>query len=114
MIGPVIIYVGIVGRSDMPRVESSSEAPSHLKIPIGFLPSLAEIIISTDVFIHLLEKLLQGCGGFLAKYCAAGPSRSPLIMASMTISLGTVRVWALNHKNLWTYACKYSSWSCVH
>jgi hypothetical protein len=29
------------------------------------------------------------CGGFLAKYCAIGPSQSPLIMASMTISLGT-------------------------
>jgi hypothetical protein len=30
------------------------------------------------------------CGGFLAKYCAVSPGRSPLIIASMTISLGTV------------------------
>jgi hypothetical protein len=60
MIGPIIIYVGIVDRSDIPRVESSSEAPSNLRIPVGFLPSLAEIIVSPDVFIHLLEKLRQG------------------------------------------------------
>jgi hypothetical protein len=41
-------------------VESSSETPSHLRIPISFLPCLAEIIVSSDVLIHLLEKLLQG------------------------------------------------------
>jgi hypothetical protein len=35
-------------------------------------------------------------GGFLAKYCVVGPSLSPLIMVSMTISLGTVGSWALN------------------
>jgi hypothetical protein len=58
MIGPVIICVGIVDHSDMPGVESSSEAPSHLIIPVGFLPSLVKIIVSADVFIHLLEKLL--------------------------------------------------------
>jgi hypothetical protein len=44
----------------MPEVESSSEAPSHLRIPVIFLPSLAKIIVSSDVLIHLLEKLLQG------------------------------------------------------
>jgi hypothetical protein len=46
--------------SDMPRVESSSEAPSHLRIPVSFLPSLAKIIVASDILIHLLEKLLQG------------------------------------------------------
>jgi hypothetical protein len=45
-------------------VDSSSEAPSHLRKPISFLPSLAEIIISPDVLIHLLKKLLQGLRGF--------------------------------------------------
>jgi hypothetical protein len=45
---------------DIPRMESSSEAHSHLRIPICFLLSLAKIIISSDVFIHLLEKFLQG------------------------------------------------------
>jgi hypothetical protein len=60
MIGTFIVCVGIVDRSDMPRVKSSSEAPSHLRILVRFLPSLAEIIVSLDVFIHLMEKLLQG------------------------------------------------------
>jgi hypothetical protein len=50
-------------RSDMPSVDSSSEAPGHLRKPVGFFPSLAEIIISPDVFIHLLKKLLQGFVG---------------------------------------------------
>jgi hypothetical protein len=40
-------------------VESSYEAPSHLKIPVSLLPSLAKIIIGSDIFIHLLEELLQ-------------------------------------------------------
>jgi hypothetical protein len=44
----------------MPRVEPSFEAPGHLIIHIGFLPSLAEIIVSSDVLIHFLEKLHQG------------------------------------------------------
>jgi hypothetical protein len=67
MIGPVIICVRIVDCSDMPGVESSSEAPSHLRIPICFLPSLAKIVVSSDVFIHLLEELLQGLWGLPCK-----------------------------------------------
>jgi hypothetical protein len=51
----------------MPRVDSSSEAPSHFRKPVGFFPSLAEIIISPDVFIHLLKELLQGLRGFPSK-----------------------------------------------
>jgi hypothetical protein len=51
----------------MPRVDSSSEAPSHLRKPISFFPSLAEIIISSNVLIHLLKKLLKGLRGFLGK-----------------------------------------------
>jgi hypothetical protein len=51
----------------MPRVNSSSEAPSHFRKPIGFFPSLAKIIISPDVFIHLLKDLLQGLRGFPGK-----------------------------------------------
>jgi hypothetical protein len=47
----------------MPRVESSSKAPSHLRKPISFFPSLAEIIIGPDVLIHLLKQLLQGLRG---------------------------------------------------
>jgi hypothetical protein len=51
----------------MLRVNSSSEAPSHFRKPIGFFPSLAKIIISSNVLIHLLKKLLQGLRGFPGK-----------------------------------------------
>jgi hypothetical protein len=51
----------------MPRVDSSFEAPSYFRKPICFFPSLAEIIISLDVLIHLLKKLLQGLRGFPGK-----------------------------------------------
>jgi hypothetical protein len=43
----------------MSWVDSPSEAPGHLREPIGFLPSLAKIVVRTDVFIHLLKQLLQ-------------------------------------------------------
>jgi hypothetical protein len=43
----------------MPRVDSSSKASGHLKEPVSFLHSLAEIIVSLDVLIHLLKQLLQ-------------------------------------------------------
>jgi hypothetical protein len=88
----------------VPWVDSPSEAPGHLREPVGFLPSLTKVIISADVFIHLLEQFLQGLRGFLAKYWAVGPGRSPLIMTSMTISLGIVSACALRRKNLRTYA----------
>jgi hypothetical protein len=48
----------------MPRVDSSSEAPSHLRKPISFFPPLAKIIIGTDVLIHFLKQLLQSLRGF--------------------------------------------------
>jgi hypothetical protein len=54
-------------RSDVPGVDSSSKAPSHLRKHVCFFPSLAKIIISLDVFIHLLKKLLQGLRGFPGK-----------------------------------------------
>jgi hypothetical protein len=44
----------------MPRVESSSEAPGNLRVSVGFVPSLPKVIVSSDVLIHFLEKLLQG------------------------------------------------------
>jgi hypothetical protein len=88
----------------MPRVDSSSEAPSHLRKSVSFLPSLAEVIVIPDVLIHFLKYLLQSLGGFLAKYWVVGPGRRPLIMASMTISLGTIGAYALMRKNLRTYA----------
>jgi hypothetical protein len=47
----------------MPRVDSSSEAPNHLTESISFLPSLAEVVVSPDVLIHLLKQLLQSLWG---------------------------------------------------
>jgi hypothetical protein len=47
-------------RPDMSRVESSSEALGHLRVSVSFFPSLLKIIVSSNIFIHLLEELLQG------------------------------------------------------
>jgi hypothetical protein len=41
-------------RPNMPRVESSSEAPGHLGVSVGFFPSLPKAIVGPDVFVHLL------------------------------------------------------------
>jgi hypothetical protein len=78
IIGPVIAGIGIVDCPDMPRMESSSEAPSHLRVPICFLPSLAKIIISSDVLIHLLEKFLQGLWWLPCKILGYGSWLKPL------------------------------------
>jgi hypothetical protein len=45
---------------DMLRVESSSEAPGHLRVSVGFFPSLPKVIVAFDVLVHFMEKLLQG------------------------------------------------------
>jgi hypothetical protein len=49
----------------MPRMDSSSEAPGHFGESVSFLPSLAKIIVSPDVLIHLLKQLLQSFWGLL-------------------------------------------------
>jgi hypothetical protein len=56
----------------MPRVDSPSEAPSHLRKFISFLPSLSEIIISPDVLIHFLKQLLQSLGGLPGEVLGRG------------------------------------------
>jgi hypothetical protein len=43
----------------MPRIKPSSEAPGHFREPESFLPSLAKIIVSSNILVHLLEQLLQ-------------------------------------------------------
>jgi hypothetical protein len=78
IIDPVIIGIRIVDCPDMPRMESSSDAPSHLRIPICFLPSLAEIIISSNILIHLLEKFLQGLWWLPCKILTCGSWSKPL------------------------------------
>jgi hypothetical protein len=70
--GPVIVGIRIVDCPDMPGIESSSEAPSHLRVPICFLPSLAEIIVDSNLFIHLLDKFFQGLWRFPCKKLSCG------------------------------------------
>jgi hypothetical protein len=78
MVGPVIICVGIVDYSHMPGVKSSFEAPGQLRVPVRFLPPLAEVIVGSDVFIHLLEKLLQGLWWLPCKILCCGSWSEPL------------------------------------
>jgi hypothetical protein len=88
-------------------MEFSSKAPSHLRIPICFLPSLAEII-SSDVFIHLLEKFLQGMWWLPYKILSCGSWSEPLDhglndnlirhcrrLSSQTQEPSDVRLWVL-------------------
>jgi hypothetical protein len=62
----------------VPWVDSSSEASSHLREPVGFLPSLTKVIISADVFIHLLKQFLQGLRGFLGEVLGRRSRSKPL------------------------------------
>jgi hypothetical protein len=59
-------------------MKSSSEAPGHLRKPIRFLPSLAKIIISSDVLIHLLKEHLQGLWGLPGKILGCRSWPKPL------------------------------------
>jgi hypothetical protein len=56
----------------MPRVDSSSEAPSHLRKSVSFFPSLSEVIVSPDVLIHLLKQLLPSLGRFPGEILSRG------------------------------------------
>src|SRR5699024_11297486 len=51
----IIILSGVVDGPDMPRIGSSSEAPGHFRKSEGLLPSLAKVIVSTNVLVHLLR-----------------------------------------------------------
>jgi hypothetical protein len=63
LISFVVVGARIMDRPDMPRVESSFEAPGHLEVSIGFFPSLLKVIVVPDVLVHLLQKLLQSLWG---------------------------------------------------
>jgi hypothetical protein len=56
----------------MPRVNSFSEAPGHFRKSISVLPSLAEVVVSPDVFIHLLKQLLQSLWGLPSEVLSRG------------------------------------------
>jgi hypothetical protein len=60
-------FTRVVNCSDMPWMKPSPKAPGHLRLPVGFLPSLSKIIVSSDTLIHFLEKLLHGLRRFPGK-----------------------------------------------
>jgi hypothetical protein len=62
----------------MPQVDSSSEAPGHLREPVSFLPSLVKVIVSSDVLIHLLKQLLQSLWGLPAEVLSRRSWPKPL------------------------------------
>jgi hypothetical protein len=62
----------------MPWVDSPSEAPGHLREPVGFLPSLTKVIVSADVFIHLLKQLLQSLWRLSSKILGSRSWTKPL------------------------------------
>jgi hypothetical protein len=63
VIASILALAGIVYCSNMPWVEPSFEAHGHLRISISFFPSLSEIVVGSDVLIHLLKKLFKGLWG---------------------------------------------------
>jgi hypothetical protein len=79
--------------SDMPRVEPSSKAPSHLGVSIGLFPSLPKVIIDPDVLVHLLQKLFQSLWWLPGKILCRQSWSDPFDIASMTISFGSVGAW---------------------
>jgi hypothetical protein len=59
-------------------VDSPSEAPGHLREPVGFLPSLMKIIVGADVFIHLLKQLIQSLWRLSGKVLGSRSWTKPL------------------------------------
>jgi hypothetical protein len=59
VVSSIVACVWILDCSDMPSLEPSFEAPSHLGLSVGLFPSLPKVIISPDVLVHLLKKLFQ-------------------------------------------------------
>jgi hypothetical protein len=62
----------------MPRVDSSSKAPGHFRELVCFLPSLAEVIVSLNIFIHLLKQLLQSLRGLSSEILSSRSWTKPL------------------------------------
>jgi hypothetical protein len=72
LVSSIITLTGVVNSSDLSTVDSSYEAPSHLRKPIGFFPPLAEIIVGPDLFIHFLKQLLQSLRMFSGEVLSHG------------------------------------------
>jgi hypothetical protein len=52
---------------DVLKVESSFEAPGHLGASVGLFSSLPKLVVSPDIFVHLLQKILQSLWRFLGE-----------------------------------------------
>jgi hypothetical protein len=78
IVGPFVVGIRIVDCPDMPGMKSSSEAAIHFRIPLCFLPFFAEIIINSDVLIHLLKEFLQGLWWLPCKILGCGSWSKPL------------------------------------
>jgi hypothetical protein len=62
----------------VPWVDASSEAPGHFAEPVSFLPSLPKVIVSVDVFIHILKQFLQGLRGLPGEVLGRRSWQKPL------------------------------------
>jgi hypothetical protein len=60
------------------RQKSPCCLPGHLRKPVGFLPSLTKIIVTADVFIHLLKQLLQSLWRLSGKILGSRTWTKPL------------------------------------
>ena len=79
LLTPLIITLSrVMDGPDMPRIESSSEAPGKLRKSESLLPSLAKIIVGTNVLVHLLEQLLQGLRRLPSKVLSSRSRTKPL------------------------------------
>jgi hypothetical protein len=62
----------------MPWVDSPSEAPGYLREHVGFLHSLTKVIVSADIFTHLLKQLLQSLWRLSSKILGSRSWTKPL------------------------------------
>jgi hypothetical protein len=59
-------------------VEPSSEAPSHLEVSVGLFSSLLKVVVGPDIFVHLLQKLLESLRRFSSKILCCWSWSKPL------------------------------------
>jgi hypothetical protein len=105
----VIILDGVVNGPDMPRVDSSSEAPGHFSEPICFLPSLVEVIVGPDVLIHLLKQLLQSLWRLSSEILSSRSWMKPLNHGFNNNFIRHCRRLCSETQEPRTYAWRYSS-----
>jgi hypothetical protein len=83
----LFLLTGVLNASYMSRF--SMEAFGHYCIPLCLLLTLLKVTICLMYSSIFRRSFSRDWGGFLAKYLDAGPSQSPLLIASTTMSLET-------------------------